>query len=129
MVPPGKTILVIDDEETVLSALEEFLSKRGYGVLTAWTGKEGIKTLKSGNVDLVLLDINLPDEHWKKVAEKIWEFDKQIPIIIITAYSSQESIIEAMDMGIAYFLEKPFPSLDIVCKVIEKVFAESSSHF
>lgn len=115
-----ETILIIDDDRIVFEMLTEFLTERGYRTVHGKTGGEGLKLVREMKPKLVLLDKNLPDMSWNAVAKGIWDFNQHTRIIIITAYASQESIMESMEMGVSQYLEKPFPRLDVVSDAIEK---------
>lgn len=117
----GKTILIIDDEENVVEVLNEFFSEKGFKVAWALTGKEGLDSMRMARADLVLLDKNLPDMRWESVVKDIWGIVPHTPIIIITAYPSHDSLMEAFNMGISHYLEKPF-DLDRINLLVEKIF-------
>ena len=117
-----ETILIIDDEQIVTEILEELLIEKGFRVLTAWTGREGLSLLKKFPVDLVLLDKNLPDMEWTSVVQGVNSIDNRVPIVIITAYPSVESVVEAIDMGISNYLIKPF-ELEKVERTIERTIS------
>ena len=119
MEPQDEIILIIDDEEIITDVLSEYLGGKGYRILSAWTGKEGLDILKKVSVDLVILDKNLPDMPWDAVLKGIWEINHQTRVIIVTAYPSKDSIIKAFNLGVSHYLEKPF-DLKKIDQVIEK---------
>ncbi|HEU4891898.1 MAG TPA: sigma-54 dependent transcriptional regulator [Vicinamibacterales bacterium] len=112
------TILVVDDEALIRWSLTERLQSEGYEVLEAETGQAVLEKLPEG-VDLVLLDYRLPDTDGVSVLRKIKEFDQDILVILLTAYASVETAVEAMKQGAYHFANKPF-NLDEVAATVER---------
>src|SRR6188508_3844099 len=115
---PKATILVVDDEALIRWSLSERLKSDGYELLEADTGKAALEKLPEG-VDLVLLDYRLPDTDGVAVLRKIKEFDQDILVILLTAYASVETAVEAMKLGAYHFANKPF-NLDEVTAMVER---------
>jgi len=115
---PKATILIVDDEALIRWSLSERLKADGYDVLEAETGKAAIEQL-SGGVDLVLLDYRLPDTDGVTVLRKMKEFDHDILVILLTAFASVETAVEAMKLGAYHFANKPF-NLDEVAATVER---------
>jgi two-component system, NtrC family, response regulator AtoC len=115
---PRPTILVVDDEALIRWSLTERLRADGYDVLEAGTGREALESLREG-VDLVLLDYKLPDTDGVTVLRKIKEFDQDILVILLTAYATVETAVEAMKIGAYHFANKPF-NLDEVMATVER---------
>ena len=113
---PNPTILVVDDEALIRWSLTERLKAEGYQVLEAETGRDALEKLPEG-VDLVLLDYKLPDTDGVSVLRKIKEFDQDILVILLTAYASVETAVEAMKLGAYHFANKPFNLDDVVATV------------
>jgi DNA-binding NtrC family response regulator len=114
---PNATILVVDDESLIRWSLAERLKGEGYRVLEAETGRAAIDHLPEG-VDLVLLDYRLPDTDGVSVLRRIKEFDQDILVIMLTAYATVETAVEAMQLGAFHFANKPF-NLDEVVATVE----------
>jgi DNA-binding NtrC family response regulator len=115
---PRPTILVVDDEALIRWSLTERLKADGYDVLEAGTGHEALESVREG-VDLVLLDYRLPDTDGVTVLRKIKEFDPDILVILLTAYATVETAVEAMKIGAYHFANKPF-NLDDVMATVER---------
>jgi two-component system response regulator AtoC len=115
---PKATILVVDDEALIRWSLSERLKSEGYDVLEAETGKAALDKLPEG-VDLVLLDYRLPDTDGVSVLRKIKEFDQDILVVLLTAYASVDTAVEAMKLGAYHFANKPF-NLDDVAATVER---------
>ncbi len=105
--------MIIDDEENIRKYLGQSLVRDGFEVYTAQYGKEGIKILMKKHMDVVLLDLNLPDIHGLEVLEQLKKIDVESIIIIITAYGDINSAVNAMKLGAYDYLTKPFEVEDI----------------
>jgi DNA-binding NtrC family response regulator len=106
-------ILVVDDERDIRRALEFVLTHEGYDVETASNGKDAVEKLQSRDFDLVITDLKMEGMSGFTVLEKSLELNASIPVIIITAYASVESAVEAMKRGAADYIVKPFFHEDI----------------
>jgi two-component system response regulator AtoC len=108
-----KSILIIDDEENIRKYLGHSLAKDGFDVSTAQYGKEGLNLLIQKHVDVVLLDLNLPDINGLEVLKELKRVDVQSVVIIVTAYGDISSAVEAIKLGAYDYLTKPFDTEDI----------------
>ncbi len=100
-------LLVIDDEPNVLYSLEKSLRSDALEVLTASTAKEGIELAQGRHPDAVLLDVRLGDMFGLDAFDRLREIDPRLPIVVITAYATTETAIEAMKRGAFEYLLKP----------------------
>lgn len=104
-----KRILVVDDDEMVLMALEELLKGEGYEIETASGGVEALLKLEKGHYDLLMLDVIMPEmdgfELCKQIREK--EMCKETPIVFLTAKTRDEDRIRGLEAGSNLFLSKP----------------------
>ncbi|HEX9653764.1 MAG TPA: sigma-54 dependent transcriptional regulator [bacterium] len=112
-------ILIIEDNEDLCQTLADVLKKDGQKVRTAFTGEHGLAILKKDIIDLVLLDIKLPDLNGIKILESIKEIDPDILVIMITALTDAKPAVEALKTGAYDYLMKPF-ELDELKLVIAK---------
>ncbi len=101
-------ILVVDDEEAMRESLAAWLIKEGYGTDTACGGKEAIALLGKHNYDIVLVDIRMPGMDGITLLKEIRKAHPEILVVIITAYGSIETAVEAMKYGASDYLLKPF---------------------
>lgn len=102
------SILIIDDEQEVRESLEQLLKFEGYRTHTAGTGDEGLKKAEESFFDLVLLDINLPDQSGLDVLRSLKHLAPETAVVMITAYDSGQTAFEASKQGAASYIPKPW---------------------
>ncbi|MBW2058357.1 MAG: sigma-54-dependent Fis family transcriptional regulator [Deltaproteobacteria bacterium] len=118
-------ILIVDDDEVMRQTLSDVFTKREYEVYTTETGKEAITSVQTQIVDLVLLDIRLPDMDGISVLKKIKEIDTDLMVIMMTAYSDVQTAVMAMKAGAYDYINKPF-ELDELKLLIQKAIETQS---
>jgi two-component system response regulator AtoC len=101
-------ILVVDDEEIVRSSLHDWLCEDGYNVEAAEDGFKALEKIKENHWDIVLVDLKMPKMDGLELMERIKEIKPEIQIIIITAYATVHTAVEAMKKGAYDYLVKPF---------------------
>ncbi len=101
-------ILLIDDDASLRRVTEYNLSAAGFEVITAGSGKEGLRLFEGKSFDLVITDVKLGDMSGLEVLQAIKEQAAEIPVIVITAFGSIEMAVEAMKHGAFNFITKPF---------------------
>lgn len=106
-------ILVIDDERSMLELLEIILTKEGYQVTCADNGKQAISLIQKGSYDLLLCDIKLGDVSGIEVLKRAKEKNPESVVIMISAYSSAENAVEAMNEGAYDYVPKPFDNEEL----------------
>lgn len=100
-------ILIIDDEESMCEFMSILLEKEGYKVSTTTSGKEGVERVKEKNFDTVITDIKMPgDYNGMKVLEEIKRLEPYMPVIVMTAFATMETAIEAVNKGAFYYFVK-----------------------
>jgi two-component system response regulator PilR (NtrC family) len=110
-------ILIIDDEEVLQDILTALLSKEGFTTFSARTGEEALDLLAREEIDLVLLDLMLPDVQGQDLLEKIRQADPDQVIVVITAFSSIEGAIDAMRNGAFHYIPKPFKNEEVLLTI------------
>ena len=114
--PKGR-ILVVDDESEIRESLETLLSMEGYAVDLAQNGGEGLKRAESGNHDLILLDLMMPDRSGMEVLKEIRERDTETPVFMITAYGSVEVAVDALKGGANDYFSKPWDNEKLLIEI------------
>ncbi len=105
---PGERVLVVDDEEHLRTLLSKILNDAGFGVDTAADGAEGLAKFKASRYDLTLLDLKLPKLDGMSVLRQAMEHEPDGVVIMITAFSTIETAIQAIKLGAYSYLPKPF---------------------
>lgn len=100
-------ILVVDDEPIILETFKFIFGNR-FELLTAATGKDALESISKDSVDLVFLDLSLPDMHGMQVLNAIKGHNNHLPVIIISGDDNQAMIREAQRLGAMDYIDKPF---------------------
>jgi two-component system response regulator RegX3 len=119
-------ILVVEDEEAIRTGLIDVLVFHGFKVDSAATGPDGLQKAQSGKFDLILLDIMLPGMDGYEICNRIRAEDRDQAIIMLTAKTSDEEIIEGLKLGADDYVSKPFSIQQLVLR-IEAVLRRSSA--
>ena len=116
---PGEKIMVVDDEPGMRSLLTKVLGKGGYFVSAFERGEDALASLSSEDYDLAVLDIEMPGMNGIELLKKIKSKDQGLNVVMITAYGSLQSAVEAMRLGAYDYLTKPF-QMEEIKLVVEK---------
>jgi two-component system NtrC family sensor kinase len=116
-------LLVIDDSKEARDFLEEFLGNRGYSVLAARDGEEGLHRALNEVPDLILVDQQMPDMKGLEVISALNEAEQDIPIILMTAYGSEQLVVQAFRLGACDYVPKPYEP-DVLLDAIERAMRE-----
>ncbi|MGG0667048.1 response regulator transcription factor [Sporosarcina koreensis] len=111
-----QTILLIDDEQRMLDLLGLFLEPHGFNCIKALTGKKGLEIVKDEKVDLVLLDVMMPDLDGWEVCKNIRQLST-IPVIMLTARTDKADIVKGLEFGADDYITKPFDERELVARV------------
>lgn len=112
-------ILVIDDEKNIRDGIKKSLEYEGYEVITSENGEKGIETVYKGGIDLVITDLKMPEKTGEEFLKDILDFDRNIPVIVLTGHGNVETAVEMMRLGAYDFLTKPF-NLDKMSLIIAR---------
>ncbi len=118
-----KGVLIVDDEKNIRLTLSQALEVLKVKTDTAANGEEALDKIEGKEFDLILLDLKMPGMDGMEVLRRVSEMRPDIRIIIITAYGTVESAVEAMKLGAADFIQKPFTPEEIrelVSRVIDR---------
>lgn len=118
-----KSILIVDDDRTILRSLREILEFEGYSVETVQTGQEAIERSKTEFYNLALLDIKLPDMEGTKLLEAMHETSPRMVKIMVTGYPALQNAVESLNMGADAYLMKPVHPQRML-KVVEEKLKE-----
>ncbi len=110
-------LLVVEDEAAIRSGLVDVFVYHGYAVDTAETGDDGLRKSLSGRYDLILLDVMLPGVDGFEICNRIRQQDRQQPVIMLTAKSSDEDIVQGLTLGADDYVAKPFSVTQLVLRV------------
>lgn len=110
-------ILVVEDEEGILSLLEETLRIAGFDPITANSGAQALTLTRKESIDLVLLDINLPLLDGFQVLTKIRQTHPSMPVIMLTARQDKRDVIEGFNLGADDYVVKPFSVEEVILRV------------
>ena len=112
-------VLIVEDEKLIRWSLRQKLSARGYQVTDVENGKAAFEAINAGVYDLILLDYKLPDTTGLDILRKVRETDGDVVVIMMTAYSSIESAVDAIKLGAYDYITKPF-DMDHVLRTADK---------
>jgi DNA-binding NtrC family response regulator len=112
-----RRILIVEDDEIFLRPLQRTLELAGYEVLTAPSGEDAIDLLKADDVDLVLTDKRLPGMDGVELVRRVRAEHPDLGVVVMTAYGTIESAVEAMRLGAADYLVKPFEAAEVLMVV------------
>ncbi|MBZ9572041.1 response regulator [Patescibacteria group bacterium] len=121
-----KKILFIEDELALHQTFGNILREKGYEMISAFDGEEGLKLIKTEKPDLILLDLILPKINGFEVLKRLKEEKeiKKIPVIIITNLEDMENINKALELGATTYLVKASYSPEEVLEKIKKILGE-----
>jgi DNA-binding NtrC family response regulator len=106
MTMPAEKILVVDDEQSMTQFLSIVLRKEGYQVTAVNNGKDALEKVKADNFDVVITDIKMPGMDGIQLLNGVKKHDASLPVVIMTAYASQQSAIDAVNLGAFQYLIK-----------------------
>ena len=112
-------ILVVDDEESIVDFVSRALRQHGYKTLCSYNGDEALHMIEEELPDLVILDLMLPlMDGWEVCRRaKSSEKTRNIPILMLTARSSSEDVVQGLDLGADDYMKKPFPMNELLARV------------
>jgi DNA-binding response OmpR family regulator len=116
-----KTILVVDDDKSILRTFSRILQKGGYEVAVAETGKEALEKAETGRYDLALVDIRLPDMDGIDLLNKMQKTMRETIKIMITGFPSLENGVKVLDGGADAYLVKPVRPEELLMLIEEKL--------
>jgi two-component system alkaline phosphatase synthesis response regulator PhoP len=112
----GKRVLVVDDDAKTVELVKLYLNRDGYRVLTAYDGVEALRLARESHPDLIVLDIMLPGIDGLEVCHTLRE-ESEVPIIMLTAKTTDEDKLEGLDLGADDYVTKPFSPRELAARV------------
>lgn len=110
-------ILIIEDEKSLAQFMEKGLQQAGYSVETAKDGTRGMEQAATGGFDLILLDLMLPGMNGFDLLRNLRGFNVQTPVMIISALSGTEQVVEGLDLGAVDYIRKPFDWDELLARI------------
>ena len=113
---PGKTVLVVEDEDNILESIKYNLTREGYDVVTAGDGETGLEIALQTTPDLVILDIMLPKMDGLQVCQFLRR-ETNTPIIMLTAKTEETDLVVGLELGADDYMTKPFSMRELMARV------------
>lgn len=110
-------ILVVDDETAIRRFLRTSLSSQGFQLLEAEDGKSALDQLKRHHIDLVILDLGLPDMDGAEIIGRLRQSGSQVPILVLSSRADEQGKVNALDMGADDYVTKPFGMDELLARV------------
>lgn len=111
-----ETILICDDERDIVSALNIYLTAEGWKTVLAYSGREAVELVKTQNIQLILMDIMMPEMDGITAMTEIRRFSN-VPVILLTAKSEDSDKILGLNVGADDYITKPFSPAEVVARV------------
>ncbi len=111
-----KTILIVEDEPKIVDVLKSYLEAEGFVIVCASSGSEAVRRFEKSAPDLIILDLMLPDLSGEEVCKAIRK-KSQVPIIMLTAKTEEEDILNGLGIGADDYVKKPFSPREILARV------------
>lgn len=109
-------LLIVEDDITIRQGLKFYLEQENFNVISVEFAGDAIKTINNNHIDLILLDVNLPDMDGFELFKEIKKI-KDIPIIFLTANDLEVSVVRGLDMGADDYITKPFKARELVSRI------------
>ena len=110
-------LLIVEDEDAIRAGLEDVFVYHGYAVESVADGAEGLGKALTGKFDLLLLDVMLPSMNGFEICDRVRAEDREQPIIMLTAKTSDEDIVQGLKLGADDYVAKPFSVAELVLRV------------
>ncbi len=112
----GKKVLVVDDDEKTVELVKLYLNRDGYRVITAYEGEEALRLAREAHPDLIVLDLMLPGINGLEICRTLRQ-ESDIPIIMLTAMTTDEDRLRGLDLGADDYVTKPFSPRELAARV------------
>ena len=112
-----KTVLIVEDEKSIVDIVKFNLEKEGYAALTAYDGEAGLEAARNGNPDLILLDVMLPKMNGFDLCRILRNEGNNVPVIILTAREGESDKVLGLEIGADDYITKPFSMRELMARV------------
>ena len=112
-----KTVLIVEDEKNIVDILRFNLQREKYSTLEAYDGEDGLNKARTGNPDLILLDVMLPKMNGFEVCKQLREEGNNVPVIILTAREEESDKVLGLEIGADDYITKPFSMRELIARV------------
>ena len=119
-----KRVLIVEDEERIASFLQKGLKSNGYSTSAVGTGRDALSFIQTGEFDLMILDIGLPDMNGFEVLKDLRRRDRTLPVIILTARDGVEDTVSGLEGGADDYVTKPFSFEELLARIRARLRAE-----
>ena len=109
-------ILVVDDDKEIVKAIEIYLGKENYKIYKAYDGEQALEQIKNNNINLVILDIMMPNKDGLETLQELRK-SKNIPVIMLSAKSEDVDKINGLNIGADDYVTKPFNPVELIARV------------
>ena len=113
----AKTVLIVEDEQSIVDILTFNLTKEGYNTIEALDGPTGLQLALEQNPDLVLLDLMLPGMSGFEVCQKVRQAGSLVPIVMLTAREEEDDKVRGLELGADDYITKPFKNRELMARV------------
>lgn len=125
----GNTILIVEDEQSIVDILSFILVKEGYNTIEALDGPTGLQLALEQNPDLVLLDLMLPGMDGFEVCERIRAAGSAVPVVMLTAREEEDDKVRGLELGADDYITKPFKNRELIARVKANIRRVSMAAF
>lgn len=115
-------ILIVDDDPRLQTLMQHLLASKGHDCSVAENGEDALKSAKEHAFDLVITDLRMRTMNGMELLKELKSLHPDVPVIMVTAYASDDTTFEAVKLGVFDYLEKPFRIADLV-KVVNRALA------
>ena len=122
---PESTILIVDDDRTIVRLCQRLLERASYRVITATDPYDGLRVLSQLRVDLLLTDIRMPMMDGFELISQAKHYQPDVPVLVMTGYGSIETALQALPRGVEGLILKPFASSAELVQAVQRILEES----
>lgn len=120
-------ILIVDDDPSIQSILGKILKMKGHEGVAAESGMHALELIVQSPFDLVITDLRMPQMNGLEVLQKVKALKPGLPVIMVTAYASSETVGESIQLGVFDYLAKPFKVSELI-ETVERALAADNDH-